>query len=169
MREDERHGGLRQPTSLVSGLPTVPPRNRWVPPPVGARNRNPANYFRPRRKTIPAPIRKLSWRLLRPSGILVMKYSAVWGEPRCAWTAWNQCRHPPSWRNYVAAGRLLGSHCRQPAENFIRSSSTEIFRAPGAATTMEIYSSKPTVGVTIRPAGHWTLYPDVTTIAVDDL
>ena len=33
-------------------------------------------YFRPRRKTTPAPIRKLSWRLLRPSGILVMKYSA---------------------------------------------------------------------------------------------
>ena len=35
--------------------------NNRVQPPVGARNRNLANYFQPRRRTVPAPSRKLSW------------------------------------------------------------------------------------------------------------
>src|ERR1035438_1958821 len=37
-------------------------------------------YSLPSLMTMPAPSRKLSWRLLRPSGILVMKYSACMGR-----------------------------------------------------------------------------------------
>jgi hypothetical protein len=45
---------FRQPTSLLTGLVTIWSRTNSVPLPARPSNRNLANYYRPRRKTIPA-------------------------------------------------------------------------------------------------------------------